>query len=158
MATLSPFLCLCFFLYVRAEMNNSCQSSTTNTVFYAHLSFEDSSLCAEPDNTKIISAVQLTMRYSRTASPYNFISQCLQSIIPQHIFDQSLRLLVHHTLWPKTRLRHIRVPLPNWLGGLHNSRSKFNHNDYNYRTTMLSLPQCTVHIPLESNRVRPRAG
>ena len=82
MMPLSPFLCLCLFLNVRAEMNNSRQSSTPNTVFYAYLSFEDSSLCAKSNSTKNIKAAQLTMRYSRAASPYNFVSQCLQSIIP----------------------------------------------------------------------------
>ena len=46
MAPLSPFLYLSLFLYVGAEMNNSRQSSTPNTVFCACYSFDDSKVCA----------------------------------------------------------------------------------------------------------------
>lgn len=148
MAPLSPFLCLCLFLCARAEMNNSRQSSTPNTVFCAYLSFEDSSLCAESDSAEPVSAVQLTVRYSPTASNYNFVSQCLQSIVlqplqPEHIFNQCFKLLVYHTLWPDTRLRHIWAYLSDRF---HNSWSKPDLRDHNYCTTMLVLSQCTISI------------
>ena len=57
MVPLSPFLCLCLSLCVHAEMNNSCESTTLDTVLCASSSFADSILRADSDSAKICQCV-----------------------------------------------------------------------------------------------------
>ena len=105
------FLCLCLSLCVHAEMKNSRQFTTLDTVLCASSSFEDSRLCAESHCAKLISALQLILRSSPAAFHHSFESQRLQSIVlqylqPEHTFSIHRRRQNIHT--KPLRLFHSR--------------------------------------------------